>query len=57
MEAAEEEFQLRKQKGKKDALSVYLKLFEKPIVFQHLTVTNIKTNFFRKQLVIMFMDS
>lgn len=35
----------RKQKGKKDALSVYIKLFKKPIVFQHLMVTNNKTVF------------
>ena len=35
----------RKQNGKKDALSVYIKLFKKAIVFQHLMVTNNKTVF------------
>ena len=38
MEVAEEEFQLMKRKGKEKTLSIHVKSFKKPLIFQYLTV-------------------
>ena len=38
MKVAEEEFQLMKRKGKEKTLSIHVKSFKKPLIFQYLTV-------------------
>ena len=43
MGVAEEEFQLMKRKGKEKTLSIHVKSFKKPLIFQYLTV-KIKKN-------------
>ena len=43
MEVAEEEFELMKRKGKEKTLSIYVKSFKKPLIFQYLTVKIKKT--------------
>ena len=43
MEVAEEEFQLMKRKGKEKTLSIHVKSFKKPLIFQYLTVKIKKT--------------
>lgn len=43
MKVAEEEFQLMKRKGKEKTLSIHVKSFKKPLIFQYLTVKIKKT--------------